>query len=188
MVASTGSTTRGRLTTASPATPCTLYFKIKQAPPQPPKNTHTHTHTHTHHFRLQNQVTEEYLCHLPHPSAHYCFSSNPMYFSFQYQNPPQHTHTHTHTYHVRLHNKVNGEYLCHLPHPSLATVAILFLLALYQSLRHAPEQVFQIGVFLSRLDITIGGQQLRDSLFELEGGDDFVILQILEFPNGQIFP
>ena len=60
----------------------------------------------------------------------------------------------------------------------LATRAILVLLALHQSLRHAPEQVFQIGIFFSRLDITIGGQQLRDSLLELEGGDDFVMLQI----------
>ena len=109
---------------------------------------------------------------------------HPMYFSFQNKNPPQHTHSHT--YHVRLHNKINEKYRCHLPHPSLATIAILVLLAPHQSLRHAPDQVFQIGIFLPRLDITIGGQQLRDSQFELEGGDDFVILQILEFPDCQV--
>ena len=41
---------------------------------------------------------------------------------------------------------------------------------------------------LPRLHTTIGGQQLRDPVFELEGGDDSVILQILEFPFGEIFP
>ena len=41
---------------------------------------------------------------------------------------------------------------------------------------------------LPRLHTTIGGQQLRDPVFELEGGDDFVILQILELSDGQIFP
>ena len=35
--------------------------------------------------------------------------------------------------------------------------------------------------------MTIGSQQLRGPLFESEGGDDWVILQICKFPDGQIF-
>ena len=67
-------------------------------------------------------------------------------------------------------------------------MAMLILLAPQQSPWHASDQVLQIRIFLPRLYITIRGQQLRAPLFELEGGDDFVILQILEFPDGQIFP
>ena len=91
-------------------------------------------------------------------------------------------------YHPRLQNKAIKEYLCQFPHPSLATMAILILLAPQQSPWHASDQVLQIRIFLPRLYITIRGQQLRAPLLELEGGDDFVILQILEFPDGQIFP
>ena len=80
------------------------------------------------------------------------------------------------------------EYLCQFPHPSLATRAILILLAPQQSPWHASDQILQIRILLPRLWITIRVQDVRGPLFELEGGDDFVILQILEFPDGQVFP
>ena len=67
-------------------------------------------------------------------------------------------------------------------------MAILILLAPQQSPWHASDQVLQKRIFLPRLYITIRGQQLRAPLFELEGGDDFVILQIFEFPDCQVFP
>ena len=109
-----------------------------------------------------------------------------MYFVFQNKTPTQTTHQHT--YHPRLHNKAIEEYLCDPCHPSLATRPILVLLTSLQSLWHASQEVLQIRISFPRAHISIRCQQLRNRLFELEGGDDFVILQILEFPDGQIFP
>ena len=120
------------------------------------------------------------------PTAHYCFSSIAIYSLFQ--NETLIFSTPQLTYHPRLQNKAMEEYLCQFPHPSLATRAILILRAPQQSPRHASDQVLQIRILLPRLWITIRIQDLRGPLFELEGGDDFVILQILEFPDSQIFP
>ena len=116
--------------------------------------------------------------------AHYCSSSIAIYSLFQ--NETLIFSTHQHTYHPRLQNKAMEEYLCQFPHPSLATRAIFILLAPQQSPWHASDQVLQIRIFLPRLHISIRGQQLRAPLFELEGGDDFVILQILELPDCQV--
>ena len=109
-----------------------------------------------------------------------------MYFVFQNKTPTQTTHQHT--YHPRLHNKAIEEYLCDPCHPSLATRPILVLLTSLQSLWHASQEVLQIRISFPRAHISIRCQQLRNRLFELEGGDDFVILQILEFPDCQILP
>ena len=112
-----------------------------------------------------------------------------MYSLFQNKKPTLTTHKHRQTYHLRLqHDEATKEYLCHLPLPSLATVVVLVCLAPHQSLRHASDQVLQVRISFPRFHISIWSQQVRDPLFELQNGNDFVILQILELPDGQIFP